>query len=80
MAGITNMFGFKWSGIKEGHHTEHAKHEMHHAQEHYNKIRQRLMQNFVSEEHAVRKVWKQENIDISIGMEGLLSNVKAKFC
>ena len=79
LAGITNMFGFKWSGIKEGHHTEHAKHEMHHAQEHYNKIRQRLMQNFVSEEHAVRKVWKQENIDISIGMEGLLSNVKQSF-
>lgn len=79
LAGIGNMFGFKWSGIKEGHHTAHAKHEMHHAQEHYEKIRQKLMQNFISEEHSVRKVWQQENTDIANGMEGLLRGVKREF-
>ncbi len=79
LAGIGNMFGFKWSGIKEGKDTKAFKAAMYKAQGGYDAIRQRLMQNVVSEEHAVRKAWKENPDQMARGMENLFRSVKREF-
>lgn len=79
LAGIGNMFGFKWSGIKEGKDTKTFKAAMYKAQTGYDAIRQRLMQNVVSEEHAVRKAWKENPDQMARGMENIFRSVKREF-
>ena len=79
LAGVGNMFGFKWSGIKEGETTAATKQAMHNAQEKYQKINQKLMQGVIGEEHAVREIWQEDKNQIANGMEGLLRNVKQEF-
>ncbi len=76
LAGVGNMFGFKWSGIKETKKTPAAQKEMHEAQERYDGIKKKLMGAFVGEEHAVRKAWEENPNQIAGGMENLLRSLK----
>lgn len=91
LAGIGNMFGFKWSGVEETEATKDAQNAMHLAQGNYDNVKQKLMQGIVGEEQTVQNIWsneknltkddeiKAERKNISDNMQHLFSNVKREF-
>ena len=73
LAGISNMFGFKYSGIKEGENTKAAQNSMSEAQAKYDNFRQKIMQGTLSEEYDVNRVVKIGNENIADRMRNIVT-------